>query len=263
MQTCRHESCKQRDRLQPSPATRLSWRCISAPIEDRVLPPVLSPECRSVNWSISLANSRASSGCRSEVGRMGEKKVEAQGNARNFRPDCKSPNQSAPPILTVHCKATSIKCNAVKAHCRKHQESVSVSAARIQNYWNGAQPEHCFLKVWKVVCVWYTDRYNRPPEVEHCRILEVEHAVVYITMHILSCTLTRLKKSSAGQNWSGAIVCDAHTPDKIYLKGLFTFFLFLVKSHILNSNGVWYSWFWSEKPIMFDFFPRDLGHSSY
>ena len=123
MQTCRHESCKQRDRLQPSPATRLSWRCISAPIEDRVLPPVLSPECRSVNWSISLANSRASSGCRSEVGRMGEKKVEAQGNARNFRPDCKSPNQSAPPILTVHCKATSIKCNPVKAHYRKHQES--------------------------------------------------------------------------------------------------------------------------------------------
>ena len=25
------------------------------------------------------------------------------------------------------------------------------------------------------------------------------------------------------------------------LKGLFTIFLFLVRSHILNSNGVWYS----------------------
>ena len=50
------------------------------------------------------------------------------------------------------------------------------------------------------------------------------------------------------------------------LKGLFTFFLFLVRSHILSSNGVWYSWFWPEGPINapnsiflgFNFVPRDL-----
>ena len=50
------------------------------------------------------------------------------------------------------------------------------------------------------------------------------------------------------------------------LKGLFTIFLFSVKSHILNSNGVWYSWFWPEGPINarnstflgFNFVPRDL-----
>ena len=32
------------------------------------------------------------------------------------------------------------------------------------------------------------------------------------------------------------------------LKGSFTIFLFLVRSHILNINGVWYSWFWLEGP---------------
>ena len=32
------------------------------------------------------------------------------------------------------------------------------------------------------------------------------------------------------------------------LKGLFTIFLFLVRSHILNSNGVWYWWFCPEGP---------------
>ena len=33
------------------------------------------------------------------------------------------------------------------------------------------------------------------------------------------------------------------------LKGSFTIFLFLVRSHILNSNGVWYWWFCPEGPI--------------
>ena len=50
------------------------------------------------------------------------------------------------------------------------------------------------------------------------------------------------------------------------LKGSFTIFLFLVRSHILNSNGVWYSWFWPEGPknaqnsifLGFKFVPRDL-----
>ena len=50
------------------------------------------------------------------------------------------------------------------------------------------------------------------------------------------------------------------------LKGSFTIFLFLVRSYILNSNGVWYSWFWLEGPINaqnsifggFKFAPRDL-----
>ena len=51
-----------------------------------------------------------------------------------------------------------------------------------------------------------------------------------------------------------------------WLKGLFTIFLFSVRTHILNSNGVWYSWFWSEGPknalnpkfLGFYFVPRDL-----
>ena len=51
-----------------------------------------------------------------------------------------------------------------------------------------------------------------------------------------------------------------------YLKGSFTIFLFSVRTHILNSNGVWYSWFWSEGPKnapnsrfwVFYFVPRDL-----
>ena len=50
------------------------------------------------------------------------------------------------------------------------------------------------------------------------------------------------------------------------LKGSFTIFLFLVISHILNSNGVWYWWFCPEGPknapnsrfLGFYFVPRDL-----
>ena len=51
------------------------------------------------------------------------------------------------------------------------------------------------------------------------------------------------------------------------LKGLFTIcFLLSFKSHILDSNGVWYSWFWPEGSINpqnstflgFHFVPRDL-----
>ena len=50
------------------------------------------------------------------------------------------------------------------------------------------------------------------------------------------------------------------------LKGSFTIFLFSVRSNILNSNGVWYSWFCPEGPInasnskflFFYFVPRDL-----
>ena len=52
----------------------------------------------------------------------------------------------------------------------------------------------------------------------------------------------------------------------VSLKGSFTIFLFLVRSHILNSNGMWYSWFCPEGPInasnskflVFYFAPRDL-----
>ena len=50
------------------------------------------------------------------------------------------------------------------------------------------------------------------------------------------------------------------------LKGSFTIFLFSVRSNILNSNGVWYSWFCPEGPInasnskflFYYFVPRDL-----
>ena len=52
----------------------------------------------------------------------------------------------------------------------------------------------------------------------------------------------------------------------IQLKGLFTIFCLSFKSHILDSNGVWYSWFWPEgsinaqnsKFLVFHFVPRDL-----
>ena len=51
-----------------------------------------------------------------------------------------------------------------------------------------------------------------------------------------------------------------------HLKGSFTIFLFFVRTHILDSNEVWYSWFWSEgsinalnpKFLGFFFVPRDL-----
>ena len=53
---------------------------------------------------------------------------------------------------------------------------------------------------------------------------------------------------------------------KSTLKGSFTIFWFSVRSNILNSNGVWYSWFCPEGPInasnskflFFYFVPRDL-----
>ena len=52
----------------------------------------------------------------------------------------------------------------------------------------------------------------------------------------------------------------------LLLKGSFTIFLFFVRTHILDSNEVWYSWFWSEgsinalNPKFLDFYfvPRDL-----
>ena len=67
------------------------------------------------------------------------------------------------------------------------------------------------------------------------------------------------------------LVCICHQNARNFtyeyiLKGLFTIFLFSVKSHILKSNGVWYSWFWPKGPINarnstflgFNFVPRDL-----
>ena len=41
-----------------------------------------------------------------------------------------------------------------------------------------------------------------------------------------------------------------HTLDiELRLKGLFTIFFLSLKSHILDTNGVWYSWFWSEGSV--------------
>ena len=59
-------------------------------------------------------------------------------------------------------------------------------------------------------------------------------------------------------------VCFSLAGDQ--LKGLFTIFLFSVRSHILSSNGVWYSRFCPEGPINASnsnflvsyFVPRDL-----
>ena len=54
--------------------------------------------------------------------------------------------------------------------------------------------------------------------------------------------------------------------EKIFKGIVHQFFFLLFKSHILNSNGVWYSWFWPEVSINaqnstflgFHFVPRDL-----
>ena len=37
--------------------------------------------------------------------------------------------------------------------------------------------------------------------------------------------------------------------ESFHLKGLFTKKILSLKSHILDSNEVWYSWFWSEGSI--------------
>ena len=60
-----------------------------------------------MNWGISLFNSRASTQCRSERVRMAARKrlPKARNSGRYFPSRLKSRNQSAPPILTVHCKA--------------------------------------------------------------------------------------------------------------------------------------------------------------
>ena len=66
--------------------------------------------------------------------------------------------------------------------------------------------------------------------------------------------------------WGSLLCLLQHTWQNSNLKGSFTIFLFLVRSHILNSNGVWYSWFCPEGPInasnskflVFYFAPRDL-----
>ena len=44
------------------------------------------------------------------------------------------------------------------------------------------------------------------------------------------------------------IICTTRDDSGSRLKGLFTIFLFSVRSHILNSNGVWYWWFCPEGP---------------
>ena len=42
-------------------------------------------------------------------------------------------------------------------------------------------------------------------------------------------------------HWSVALVSKDDLHLRLALKGSFTIFLFLVRSHILNSNVVWYS----------------------
>ena len=64
---------------------------------------------------------------------------------------------------------------------------------------------------------------------------------------------------------------DSHFALTLLLKGSFTIFLFSVRTHILDSNEVWYSWFWSEGPknalnpkfLDFYFVPRDLESPPY
>ena len=68
------------------------------------------------------------------------------------------------------------------------------------------------------------------------------HLIGLIQMHMVtSFDLNQLKL------WVTLLVVSFTTTSR--LKGLFTiFFLFSARTHILNSYGVWYSWFWSEGP---------------
>ena len=91
---------------------------------------VVYSKCRSVNWSISFLNSRASTECRSENGC--EKKFAAQGNARNssgrifFVPPAKVPISQTRPSWQCIARPAScrtLQLNAVKAKYWNHQES--------------------------------------------------------------------------------------------------------------------------------------------
>ena len=80
---------------------------------------------------------------------------------------------------------------------------------------------------------------------ERCIVLSLRDRLLWWTQSSKLCSLPRGKR---------------------LLKGLFTIFLFSVRSHILKDNGVWYCWFCPEGPInasnskilVFNFVPRDL-----
>ena len=73
--------------------------------------------------------------------------------------------------------------------------------------------------------------------------------------------------TEGGKENTGPVPPEApEEPPQEGLKGSLTIFLFSVRTHILDSNEVWYSWFWSEgsinalNPKFLDFYfvPRDL-----
>ena len=78
-----------------------------------------------------------------------------------------------------------------------------------------------------------------------CTHVCIENSASYL----LSKQITQSDKIELICSWLVDAVCDtSYWFFFVYLKGSFTIFLFSVRSHILNSNGVWYSWFWPEVP---------------
>ena len=87
-----------------------------------------------------------------------------------------------------------------------------------------------------------------------------------LTSYSCRCSQESHKKGLCGGILHHTSLPHTIQPGRPHLKGLFTIFLFSVRTHILDSNGVWYSWFWSEGSINalnpkfwgFYFVPRDL-----
>ena len=148
--------------------------------------------------------------------------------------------------------------------------------------WEGAIRSFALAVFWSLSCVW------RKISKEHVLLENVPRRCVsrVLVLWGLSGKMSSGQRNRRRGNGSSFLLCFfpflvfldvliapeftlATVVAKVLnlrLKGLFTIFLFLVRSHILSSNGVWYSWFWPEGPINapnsiflgFNFVPRDL-----
>ena len=119
-------------------------------------------------------------------------------------------------------------------------------------WWLGSPPES-----WNVKCRCRTEQLFLG------RTLSLDGNIIaskiQLILNVISIDPFRVTQDSLTQYHSQGTLLMA-------LKGSFTIFLFLVRSHILNSNEVWYWWFCPEGPknasnsrfLGFYFFPRDL-----
>ena len=105
-----------------------------------------------------------------------------------------------------------------------------------------------------------------PPKADYWKYFNVVGVVAYCL--IAECKQPNVSLGALPKPGEKKRICEywVNMTYIIILKGSFTIFLFFVRTHILNSNGLWYSWFWSEGPINapnsrflgFYFVPRDL-----